>query len=153
MLARWDTTVPPAHKKLSHANPGVPPRGVCLAPTCIPCSPMTVRPRTTNSIIKFADDTTMVGLITNGDETAYMEEVRDLATGVGFHTPIHINRATVERVKSFKFIGVHITEELTWSPHTSTVVKTARQCRFSLRKLKRVGRPLGTFTAAPSRAS
>ena len=28
-----------------------------------------------NSIIKFADDTTVVGLITNNDETAYREEV------------------------------------------------------------------------------
>ena len=27
----------------------------------------------------FADDTTVVGLITNNDETAYREEVRDLA--------------------------------------------------------------------------
>ena len=31
-----------------------------------------------NSIIKFADDTTVVGLITNSDETAYREEVRAL---------------------------------------------------------------------------
>ena len=32
-----------------------------------------------NSIIKFADDTTVVGLITNHDQTAYREEVRSLA--------------------------------------------------------------------------
>ena len=32
-----------------------------------------------NTIIKFADDTTLVGLITNSDETAYREEIRDLA--------------------------------------------------------------------------
>jgi hypothetical protein len=32
-----------------------------------------------NSIIKFADDTTVVGLITNNDETACWEEVRALA--------------------------------------------------------------------------
>jgi hypothetical protein len=31
------------------------------------------------TINKFADDKTVVGLITNGDETAYREEVRDLA--------------------------------------------------------------------------
>jgi hypothetical protein len=31
-----------------------------------------------NSIIKFADDTTVVGLITNNDETAYREKVRAL---------------------------------------------------------------------------
>jgi hypothetical protein len=33
---------------------------------------------TSNSIIKFADDT-VVGLITNNNETAYREEVRALA--------------------------------------------------------------------------
>ena len=32
-----------------------------------------------NTIIKFADDTTVVGLITDNDETASREEVRDLA--------------------------------------------------------------------------
>ena len=32
----------------------------------------------TNSIIKFAGDTTVVGLITKNDETAYREELRDL---------------------------------------------------------------------------
>jgi hypothetical protein len=32
-----------------------------------------------NTIIKFADDTTVVGLITDNDDTAYTEEVRDLA--------------------------------------------------------------------------
>jgi hypothetical protein len=32
-----------------------------------------------NTIIKFSDDTTIVGLITDNDETAYREEVRDLA--------------------------------------------------------------------------
>ena len=31
-----------------------------------------------NSIIKFAADTTLVGLITNNDETAYREEMRTL---------------------------------------------------------------------------
>jgi hypothetical protein len=32
-----------------------------------------------NTIIKFADDTTVLGLITDNDETAYRDEVRDLA--------------------------------------------------------------------------
>jgi hypothetical protein len=32
-----------------------------------------------NSIARFADDTTVVGLITNNDETAYSDEVRALA--------------------------------------------------------------------------
>ena len=32
-----------------------------------------------NTIIKFVDDTTVVGLITDNDKTAYREEVRNLA--------------------------------------------------------------------------
>ena len=36
-----------------------------------------------NTIIKFADDTTVVGLITNNDETAYKEEVRDRSATIG----------------------------------------------------------------------
>jgi hypothetical protein len=32
-----------------------------------------------NTIIKFAEDTTVVDLITDNDETTYREEVRDLA--------------------------------------------------------------------------
>ena len=31
------------------------------------------------NIIKLADDTTVIGLITDSDETAYREEVRELA--------------------------------------------------------------------------
>ena len=28
------------------------------------------------------------------------------------HTPIHIDRVIVERVETFKFLGVHITKDL-----------------------------------------
>ena len=41
------------------------------------------------------------------------------------HAPILIDRAAVEQVESFKFLGVHITNKLTWSKHTKTVVKRA----------------------------
>jgi hypothetical protein len=43
----------------------------------------------------------------------------------------------VERVESFKFLSVHIAKQLTWSTHTHTVVKRARQRLFPLRRLKR----------------
>jgi hypothetical protein len=54
--------------------------GVYLVPSCTPCSPTTAWPSTAPThIIKFADDTTVVGLVIDNDETAYREEVRDLA--------------------------------------------------------------------------
>jgi hypothetical protein len=43
------------------------------------------------------------------------------------HAPILIDEAVVEQVERFKFLGVHITNNLTWSKHTKTVVKRARQ--------------------------
>ena len=113
-----------------------------------------------NTTIKFADDTTVVGLI--NDETAYREEVRDLAgwcqnNNLSLtvtktkemivvyrkrnteHAPMLIGGAVVEQVESFKFLGVHINNKLEWSKHTKTVMKRARQSLFPLRKLKRFG--------------
>ena len=49
------------------------------------------------------------------------------------HPPIHIG-TVVERVVSFKFLGVHITDT-----HTDSVVKKAQQCLFNLRRLKKFG--------------
>ena len=103
-----------------------------------------------NTIIQFADDTTVVGLITDNDETAYREQVRELAVWCqdnnlslnviktkelivdyrkrrAQQAPILIDRAVVERVESFKFLGVYITNKLSWSKHTRTVMKRARQ--------------------------
>ena len=41
------------------------------------------------------------------------------------HTPILIDGAAVEQVESIKFLGVNITNKLSWSKHTKTVVKRA----------------------------
>ena len=49
------------------------------------------------------------------------------------HTPILINEAVVEQVENFKFVGTHITNELSWSKHIKTVVKRALQCLFLTR--------------------
>ncbi|XP_052328000.1 uncharacterized protein LOC127909849 [Oncorhynchus keta] len=111
--------------------------------------------RQDSTAIKFADDTTVVGLIIDNDETAYREEVRDcqdnnLSLNVSKtkemiwdyrkrraeQDPINIDRAVVEWVKCLKFLGVHIINKLSWSKHTKTVVKRALQSLFPLRRLK-----------------
>jgi hypothetical protein len=97
-----------------------------------------------------------VGLITDNDETAYREEVRDLAGWcqnnnlslkvtktkemiVDYrkrrteHAPFLIDGAVVEQVESVKFFGVHINNKLECSKQTKTVVKRARQSRFPFR--------------------
>ena len=52
------------------------------------------------------------------------------------HAPILFEGAIVEQVESFKFLGVHITNKLTWFKHTKTVVKRARQKQIPFRRLK-----------------
>ncbi|KAL0160894.1 hypothetical protein M9458_044619, partial [Cirrhinus mrigala] len=117
-----------------------------------------------NHIIKFADDTTVAGLISNNDETHYREEVAQLAEWCGVnnlslnvsktkeivmdfrrnsvdHTPLTIHNSAVERVSSTKFLGVHITEDLTWTTNTMSLSKMAQQCLHFLRWLKRASLP------------
>ena len=55
------------------------------------------------------------------------------------HTSILIDGVAVEQVESFKFLGVHISDKLTWSKHTKTVVKRTQQNLLPLRRLKRFG--------------
>ena len=47
----------------------------------------------------------------------------------------------MERVSSVKFLGVHLTDDLTWSLHTNTIVRSARQRLFFLRRLRKFGLP------------
>ncbi len=42
-------------------------------------------------------------------------------------------------VNSYKFLCVHITEDLTWSAHTDAVLKKAHQWLFFLRRLRKFG--------------
>ncbi len=49
--------------------------------------------------------------------------------------------ATVESVSSTKFLGVHITEDLSWTYNTAALAKKAQQCLYFLRKLRRARAP------------
>ena len=56
----------------------------------------------------------------------------------GKHTTIRNNGTAVGYVASFKFLGVHISEDLSWTLSTSTLIKKAHQRLFFLRRLKKV---------------
>ncbi len=55
------------------------------------------------------------------------------------HTPTIIDGTPVERVSSFRSLGVHITEDLTWPAHTDAVLKKTQQRFFFLRCLRIFG--------------
>lgn len=114
-----------------------------------------------NSILKFADDTVVLGLISNNNETAYLNEVDDLALWcqsnnlalnvsktkemvVDFrkvqsraYTPLTISGEPVERVSNYKYLGVHLTEDLSWSQHTQHLTAKSRQRLYFLRLLRK----------------
>ncbi len=123
---------------------------------CPLTDPHLLSPHSSTFIIKFADDTVVLGLISNNDETAYLDEVERLTSWcqdnclslnvskikeliVDFrkrhllaYTPLMISGTPVERVSSFKHLGVNISEDLTWTTHIQTQVKkvkTAKPCR------------------------
>ena len=106
----------------------------------------------------------MVGLISKNDESAYREEVQRLTDWCGTnnlslnvdktkemvvdfrrvrgdHRPLNITGSAVEIVQSTKFLGVHITENLTWSLNTNSIAKRAQQRLYFLRRLKKAHLP------------
>ena len=137
------------------------PQGCVLSPLlyCLytyDCSPA----HENNIIVKFADDTTVVGLISQGDEAAYREEVQRLTTwcsanNLALNTqktkeiivdfrrnrsdppPLYINGECVERVHTFRFLGVQISDDLTWTANITAVIKKAQQRLHFLRVLRR----------------
>ncbi|KAL0173817.1 hypothetical protein M9458_029785, partial [Cirrhinus mrigala] len=113
-----------------------------------------------NLIVKFADDTTVVGLISRGDEVAYREEVLKLATwcsknNLALNTkktkeiivdfrrhstdlaPLYINGECVERVHTFRFLGVFISDNISWTVNTTAIIKKAQQRLYFLRVLRK----------------
>ncbi len=113
------------------------------------------------SIIKFADETVVLGLISNNDETTYLDEVERLTSWcqdnglslnvsktkeliVDFrkrqqrpYTPPMISGTPVERVSSFKYLSVNISDDLTWTTRIQTRVKKARERLYHLRQLRK----------------
>ncbi|KAK1786506.1 hypothetical protein P4O66_017633, partial [Electrophorus voltai] len=90
-------------------------------------------------IVKFADDTVVMGLISDNDERAYLEEIKHLENWKKqeqHYQPVRISGTTVERVDSFRYLGVHISQDLAWSRHTNSLAKKACQRLYHLRRLR-----------------
>ncbi|KAI4879613.1 hypothetical protein NFI96_006236 [Prochilodus magdalenae] len=113
-------------------------------------------------IVKFADDTAVVGCITNSDESGYRQEVEhlegwcrknnlcinikktkemivDFRRGRHAHLPLHVRGSAVEVVSNYRYLGVHLSNNLTWSNNTSSLVRKAHQRLYFLRWLRRAG--------------
>ncbi|XP_061131044.1 uncharacterized protein LOC133151771 isoform X1 [Syngnathus typhle] len=125
-------------------------------------------------LLKYADDTTLIGLIQDGDETAYRQEVERLVhwcsqnhlelnplktveMRVDFRRdpspllPLTIRSNTMLSTDTFKFLGTTISWDLKWTGHIDSVRKKAQQRLYFLRQLKKFNLPrelLKTFYTA-----
>ena len=137
------------------------PQGCVLSPllfslytnTCVSLHPSV-------KLLKFADDTTLVGLISKEDESAYRSEIERLRSWcssnnlelnaqktvemvVDFRTkaapppPIMLGGTPVNCVKSFKFLGITISQDLKWELNLMALLKKAQQRLYFLRQLRK----------------
>ncbi|KAK3553519.1 hypothetical protein QTP70_004199 [Hemibagrus guttatus] len=115
-------------------------------------------------LLKFADDTTVIGLIQDGDESAYRQEIEQLAAWCSLNnlelntlktvemivdfrrnTPalpsLTIMNSTVPTVESFRFLGTTISQDLKWETHIDSIIKKAQQRLYFLRQLRKFNLP------------
>ncbi|KAI2654010.1 putative RNA-directed DNA polymerase from transposon BS [Labeo rohita] len=115
-------------------------------------------------LLKFADDTTVIGLIKDGDESAYRQEVDQLAVWCSLNNlelntlktvemiidfrrnppalpQLTIMDSTVATVESFRFLGTNISQDLKWDNHIDSIVKKAQQRLYFLRQLRKFNLP------------
>ncbi len=115
-------------------------------------------------LLKFANDTTLIGLIQDGDESAYRQEVKELAVWCSLNNlelntlktvemivdfrrnppalpPLTIMNSTVTAVESFRFLGTTISQDLKWDIHIDSIVRKAQQRLYFLRQLRKFNLP------------
>ncbi|KAL0185403.1 hypothetical protein M9458_021100, partial [Cirrhinus mrigala] len=114
--------------------------------------------------LKFADDTTLIGLIQDGKESAYRQEVEQLTVWCSLNNlelntlktvemvidfrrnppalpPLSIMDSTVAAVETFKFLGSIISRDLKWDTHIDSIAKKAQQRLYFLRQLRKFNLP------------
>ena len=120
---------------------------------------------------KFSDDSSIVGCITDDDEGEYRGLIESFVTWCDNNSlklnisktkevvvdyrrsrrspaPIIIQGEEVERVDSYRYLGVHINNKLDWSHNTDALFRKGQSRLFFLRRLRSFGvcsRLLKTF--------
>ena len=111
-----------------------------------------------NPILKFADDTAIIGLINNKNEISYRSEVskffqwcntnylqlnvnktKEMVIDFGKKDteimPLKINDQIIDEVCTYKYLGITIDEKLHWSDHINNIKSKANKRLCFVRKL------------------
>jgi len=146
------------------------PQGCCLSPKLFTLYTHDCTSTQDNTIlIKYADDTTVLGLIKgSGDESGYRtlvnnilvygeendlilntnktkEIILDFRKNPPPLQPLIIKGTEVERADGYRFLGMQVTSDLSWTLHTTATVKKAQRRLDFIRVLRKAGlnrRPL-----------
>ena len=110
-------------------------------------------------LIKFADDTAMLGLITNDDDSIFQQQLamfvnycdtnflelnvsKTKEMVIDFRTthfcnpsPITLKGSDVERVTSYKYLGIVIDDKLSWHLYIDALIKRLKTRMYCMRKL------------------
>ncbi len=104
-------------------------------------------------LLKFADDTTLVGLIQSSDEVKELavwcslnnlelntlkivEMIVEFRSNTPALSPLTIVNSTVTSVESFRFLGTIISQDLKWDNHVDSIVKKAQQRLYFFHQLR-----------------
>ena len=136
------------------------PQGCVLSPVLFTIYTADCRTADASSLqIKFADDTSLTGLLCDSDEAVYRQAVGELVDWCdsnylelnvtkteelivdfrkdpGVVCPLVINGKEVRIVTTYKYLGTVIDDKLDWTPNIEACCKKASQRLFFLRKLR-----------------
>ena len=113
-------------------------------------------------LIKYADDTVIVGLISNNDESEYNEQISEVVLWCKAHNlllnaaktkelifdfrhcnishvPLSIDKSIVEICDNFKYLGITFDCKLKWANHCTLIVSMCKRRLFFLRQLNSFG--------------